>query len=247
MKVNEQQLLVVVVLYNPSHDVVGRYKRYFGKCKLIFIDNSEQATVVKNNESVIRFHKNKGYAAAANKALTLMKETDEVRWVLVLNQDLTFTRFQVSLLLQQLRNSNCDIGGPFVGYLDNLKWTTFVSRTPDFDLKRIKYVSGSFLAINRNVLNKQLYFYEPFFMYYEDVDFCVRAYNSGLVLGYIPVHGVSHCEESSSFGKGSNLHEYYLARNHLLFVERQAPLYVKLCVFAGIIKSLFYNRFRSKS
>ena len=40
--------------------------------------------------------------------------------------------------------------------------------------------------------------------------------------------GKAKHKESKSLGQGSYLHQYYLARNHLLFVERIAPIRVKM-------------------
>ncbi len=66
--------------------------------------------------------------------------------------------------------------------------------------------------------------YESYFMYYEDVDFCVRARRAGYPLYSVKIPGIMHEEKG---WKNNNNQEYYLARNHLLFVERLAPMWLK--------------------
>jgi GT2 family glycosyltransferase len=57
-------------------------------------------------------------------------------------------------------------------------------------------------------------------MYYEDADYSVRAKESGFPLFHAPVLGILHRSVRS---RPTRVMEYYLARNHLLFVKRLAP------------------------
>jgi len=72
-------------------------------------------------------------------------------------------------------------------------------------------------------------------MYYEDVEYSLRAKKSGFTLYAIAIV-IKH--KQSSLGKGSKLHEYYLARNHLLFVKRNATAYVQIREALRILFSL---------
>ena len=100
------------------------------------------------------------------------------------------------------------------------------------------YITASFIVIHREVVNKIGYFYEKYFMYYEDVDYCIRADKNGFSMKKISIDSFRH-KESSSLGKNSKAHNYYLARNHMLLVERLAPLSVKLYEFIRLPKTLY--------
>jgi GT2 family glycosyltransferase len=63
-------------------------------------------------------------------------------------------------------------------------------------------------------------------MYYEDVDFCHRAKKAGFKLGIANKAIVYHHIKNSK--KKISLMNYYLARNHFLFVKKHAPLFVKI-------------------
>ena len=93
------------------------------------------------------------------------------------------------------------------------------------------------MAIHKRVIEKIGYFYEPYFMYYEDADLCVRAKNAGFPLKKLNGAGIEHSDRPV-WGKGSRIHEYYLARNHLWFVWRLAPWNVKLYELIRLPKTL---------
>ena len=60
---------------------------------------------------------------------------------------------------------------------------------------------------------------EAYFLYYEELDWCVRIAQAGYLLWYEPKATVFH-RESRSAGQNSPLRTYYLTRNRLLFARR---------------------------
>jgi GT2 family glycosyltransferase len=96
-------------------------------------------------------------------------------------------------------------------------------------------------VIHKDVNAKVQGFYKDFFMYYEDVDYCVQATKSGFSLVPLALPNIHH-EDGKTIERGSPLHEYYLARNHLLFVERQAPFIVKFREFIRLPKTLYEHQ-----
>lgn len=181
--------------------------------------------IVVDNTSV-----NLGYGGGINvgirKALT-----SRVDWVVILNQDINANKNNIDALDILLQKYSPRIIGPYAGGLDRKRWTTI------HPSQNIDYISGACMAIHRKVIEKVGLFYEPYFMYYEDADYCVRAKKAGFPLIHVPVKGITH-DDNPSLGKGSFLHEYYLARNHLLFVERLAPLRVKSHEYIRLPKTL---------
>ncbi len=206
----------IVVTYKPDATVLkGLQESLVGK-SVIAIDNSK---------------KNLGFGGGANMGMRQAIERD-AEWVVVLNQDIEMMKEEVKKLCERLRRLPPGIAGSLAGSLDKKRWTTILlERSLDshrsLGMTRNVYISGSCMAIHKAVFEKIGYFYEPYFMYYEDADFCVRAKKAGFSLIHVPIAGISH-NETTSLGRGSFLHQYYLARNHLLFVERIAPVAVKI-------------------
>lgn len=84
----------------------------------------------------------------------------------------------------------------------------------------VAWVSGAFLCCRRSIWNEIGGFDEQFFMYYEDVDLCLRATQAGWEVWHVPEAVVEH-QSGASFG--GNLYkqkeiyyvnQYYFFRKH---------------------------------
>lgn len=78
---------------------------------------------------------------------------------------------------------------------------------------------GAAMLVRKEVIGKTHGFYEPFFLYYEEIDWSYRIMASGFSIYYQPSAIVLH-KESMSVGKNSPLKIFFLARNRLLFMKR---------------------------
>ncbi len=163
---------------------------------------------------------NRGYSGGANVGMEkAMKAGAE--WVVVMNDDLLLTAKAIEKLTAILKDSKPGIVGPFAGALDARRWSTIVPGTS------VDYISGSIFAVHRDIIKTIGYLYDPYFIYYEEVEYCIRTKHAGFPLRKISIPGVTH-KESETMGMNSFLQNYYMARNHLLFVVRNAPTTVKL-------------------
>ena len=199
---------------------------------IILIDNGDLGdSYKKNGIKVINKGLNLGFGRGANVGIKLALERG-AEWIAVMNQDLVITKNTLDKFITKIINKKAGIVGPFGGELDENRWTTILPSM------KIDYISGACMAIHRDVIDKVGYFYDPYFMYYEDADYCMRAQRAGFPLIPIEVPGISHAD-CPTLGRGSYLHQYYLARNHLLFVERQAPLAIKLYEYLRLPMSVF--------
>lgn len=206
----------------------------FSKGRVLIVDNSpDHKTVKKVKCDSILNKSNLGFAVGVNQGIDycLKKKAD---WILVLNQDVSIEQKELNEFIANLRSKKPALVGPVVGILDNNRWTTILSNVGS---EKFNYVTASFLAIHKEIISKIGYFYEPYFMYYEDVDYCVRARKSNIELEHFDLRSYSH-DESSAIGKNSALHNYYLARNHMLFIERLGPLRVKMYEFMRLPKTI---------
>jgi len=78
---------------------------------------------------------------------------------------------------------------------------------------------GAAMLVRKEIIEKTNGFYEPFFMYYEEIDWSYRIMTAGFSIYYQPSALVLH-KESISVGKNSALKIFFLARNRLLFMKR---------------------------
>lgn len=203
----KEKIRFVFVLYNPTD---AERRRSWD----IVIDNTV---------------KNLGYGGGANLGITrALREGAE--WVVVCNQDIALSNKDKELCKKKLMDAEPGVYGPEAGSLDKKRWTTILPAIDSPD-----YISGSCIAIHKKVIEKIGYFYEPYFMYYEDTDFSVRAKIAGFPIRQLVLPDFQH---DRTIAKGRRK-KYYLFRNHLLFVLLNAPWSVKLHEFLRLPKTLY--------
>ena len=163
-----------------------------------------------------------------------------------LHSSMSFLRKRESKIPDQVGNDNKRIIWSAGGYLDKKRFTAGLigHQQPDKQqfnqIKTCDFVSGTCLLIPAKLLQLGLRFYQPYFMYYEDVEFCLKAKQLGFPSYYVPHAQIIH-DETSQHTRFSNLKKYYLARNHLLFVERNAPIRVKLREMVRLLKTIWQH------
>lgn len=90
------------------------------------------------------------------------------------------------------------------------------------------FVTGCSMMVKKEAVNAVGMLDEKLFMYFEDVDLCLRAKYRGWRCVYVPGSIVWHVNAGSSGRPGSRLHEYYQTRNRLIMGMRYAPIRTKL-------------------
>jgi hypothetical protein len=85
------------------------------------------------------------------------------------------------------------------------------------------YFSGACLFMNTAVYKKLKGLDDSYFLYYEDVDLCLRAQQAGLTAGLLPGVQIFHHLSSSANQLGSKKIKI-LAQSHLRFCRRHLPL-----------------------
>lgn len=96
--------------------------------------------------------------------------------------------------------------------------------------KPTQFVTGCSMMVKREVFENIGLLDEKFFMYLEDLDFCLRAKRAGFQLLYVPTSVIWHVNAGSSGGAGNEIHEYYLTRNRLIVGLRYAPIRTKIAL-----------------
>lgn len=96
--------------------------------------------------------------------------------------------------------------------------------------REIDFATGACMLIKKEVFTKIGFFDEKYFLYLEDLDFCVRAKHTGLKIIFSPKAVLWHKNAISAGGSGSNLQDYYFTRNRLIFAYKYAHFRTKLAL-----------------
>jgi len=187
---------------------------------------------------VIENEENLGYAGGNNVGLryALAQGAD---YALLLNND---TEVAPDFLSRLVKAANADpivgAAGPTILYYDSptviwsaggaIDWRRGQTRMMELDEKdvghsraeprEVDFVSGCALLVRREVLKQVGLLDERFFLYYEEVEWCVRARQAGFRIVHVPEARIWH-RISPQAQADSPLVHYYMTRNRLLFLR----------------------------
>jgi GT2 family glycosyltransferase len=120
------------------------------------------------------------------------------------------------------------------------------------DSRSTSAVHGCAMMVRRSVTDRIGMFPEKFFLYYEEWDWSNRAIEAGYSLWYEGKGQIQH-KESLSVGRENPLKTYYLTRNRILFMRRNATeiQYMLFLLFfflvsipKAVLQCLVHGRFR---
>lgn len=121
------------------------------------------------------------------------------------------------------------------------KWLTkgehlISSGTVPDDIKKdnvpyeVDYVTGAAMLLKREVIEKIGLMRKEYFLYYEDVDWCVRARRAGYKCILVPTSKVWH-KVSSTTKEGSPSYIYYHTRNALMLAKFNGNIIQKIAAY----------------
>lgn len=84
------------------------------------------------------------------------------------------------------------------------------------------YAHGAAMMIKKEATDKAGLMFENYFLYYEEMDWCERVRRAGYEI-WMRGDAVIYHKESVSVGRNSWLKEYFMNRNRILFIRRNAP------------------------
>ena len=104
--------------------------------------------------------------------------------------------------------------------------------------KEVDLATGACMLVKKQVFEKIGFFDEKYFLYLEDMDFCVRAQKSGFKILFEPKAIIWHKNAGSAGGSGSVLQDYFITRNRLIFAFKYANLRTKLAVLKQTLSQI---------
>jgi len=227
--------------------------------ELLFVDNGssdgsvsylEKNYAATPNLRVIKNGDNYGYAGGNNRGMRHAKG----QYVLVCNNDLVLDKNLVSELVNVAREKNAAATVPKLMYLNkpgiinnagsrlapDSDWPVYEDGanekdTGQFDTTReITAFCGACVLFSREFLNKVGMFDRKFFLYFEDGDLSWRGQKAGYRFFYAPKAVALHAHTGSTT-EGSPIFNYYVGRNRLLILLKNAKFKVFL---RGLAKTL---------
>ncbi|OGD63267.1 hypothetical protein A2160_02055 [Candidatus Beckwithbacteria bacterium RBG_13_42_9] len=242
-----KKVAIIVLHYKNWHDTkdclasLSRVNRAGLELETIVVDNSQSIEKeIKENFSGMKYLKsrqNLGYAGGNNLGIkrALQDKTDHV--LLINNDTIVEKNFLVGLV--KLIDSDKKIGivGPtirhqvkgktFYDYGGVINWhlgkTYHLNKTSNHDKRwrKADFVTGCCILIKGQVFEKIGFLNEDYFLYLEDVEFCVRAQKAGFKIIFDPRSEIFH-KGSRSISEWGKIK--YSWRNSLKFSIKFVPL-----------------------
>lgn len=221
--------------------------------EIIVVDNGSTVIAIDNWQSkyphvkFIRSEKNLGFAGGNN--LGIKEATGD--YLFFVNNDTEFTDGLVDKLAEVM-DANPAIGmiSPMIKYYSDKNLIQYAGytamnyytcRNSCVGLRErdngqynnitapTAYCHGAAMMVRREAIEKAGIMSENFFLYYEEVDWCEHIKRAGYE-AWVCTEAVIFHKESVSVGKKSKLKEYFMNRNRILFIRRNAPFF-KLFIF----------------
>jgi len=252
-KIEYDNYEVVIVDNNSSGDDVKIVKEKFG-------DFVKQIIVAKDNL---------GFSGGNNLGIkySLNNGAD---FILLLNNDTTVEPDFLNKLLDTSKAfPEADILTPRINYYSDKEIIWFAgghiskiraAGIPDgigkhernyFRDRYCNFASGCCMYIKKEVIEKIGYFDENYFLYQEDTDFSLRAYEAGLKIFYASSSKIYHKVSATISKSNSFLSLYFSTRNRLYFAKKNLNRYYYYGIIAFLIITfpikLFFLRERIKA
>lgn len=181
-----------VILVNNSRDDISSLAKIIPGTKLV--NNSQ----------------NLGFAAGVNRGIQLALKDKLTTHILLLNNDSTIIHGSLNqLLLTYNRFAGTGIVTPVLHHSGGYDWGGKYSKWSGRVLHRnwdnkpkttqtVDHVAAAAMLVSRAVIDKVGLFDERFFLYFEDLDFCLRAKEAGFTIHINPDVVVEHAVSASS-------------------------------------------------
>ncbi|WP_026752234.1 glycosyltransferase family 2 protein [Sediminibacterium sp. C3] len=254
-----KKVSIITVNFNHSHvtdellDSI-RSRNTYKNIEIIVVDNGSKDNPVPIWESkypevhFIRSEANLGFAGGNN--LGLNSATGD--YLFFVNNDTEFTEGLIDKLVDTLvQHPEVGVVSPKLLYFDQPEMLQYAGYTPmnyftarnacigQFETDKGQYdqlvgptgfAHGAAMMVTREAIQKSGPMAENFFLYYEELDWADRIRRNGFDI-WVNMKATIYHKESISVGKKSALKEYYMNRNRILFIRRNAPFLKAVCFY----------------
>ncbi len=222
------------------------FKINYSNYSVIMVDNGsfdKSVQFVKDKfpqVEIIENKRNLGFAAACNQGIRQAFK-DKADYVLLLNNDtVVSSNFLIKMVKAGEHNKKIGIIGSKIYYFENKKkiWFAggkfiwwrgsgkhcFWQKIEKKELRGVRksdFITGCAMLIKKQVFEDIGYFYEPYFLTVEDLDFCWQAKKKGWEIVVNLDSYLWHKVSASRQGEFSFSNGYYGTRNRLVFAFKR--------------------------
>lgn len=201
MKEMDQKWAACIVYYQDQdslNNLLNSLEFQTLKPTSVFIADNNSKELIKINSfsfpvKIIRLDENKGFAGGANVALNEAIDNN-ITNLMLLSQDVLLDKDSAQKLVTQLNISGGIVFPTMINRNDNTVfskggkisklWGSIKLATKD-DNKNLDWADGSCLIFTSDLFKSVNGLNEKFFMYFEDVDFCLQAKSKGFNLTHV--------------------------------------------------------------
>ncbi|MFP5040553.1 glycosyltransferase family 2 protein [Parasediminibacterium sp. JCM 36343] len=254
-----KKVSIITVNFNHSHVTDELLDSIFEKntypnLEIIVVDNASTLNPVPAwiakypGITFIRCETNLGFAGGNN--VGIRAATGD--YYFLVNNDTEFTQRLVETLVATL-DTHPEVGmvSPKIRYFDQPKMLQYAGYTPmdyftarnscigqfekdngqyDHVTGKTGFSHGAAMMVKKEAIEKAGLMAENFFLYYEEMDWCDHIKRQGYEI-WVNMQALVYHKESISVGKKSALKEYFMNRNRILFIRRNAPVFKRLVFY----------------
>lgn len=230
--------------------------------EIILVDNASSdasfilSEIHKNfpKVKILALPKNLGFAGGNNAGIKLALDNG-ARYVLLLNNDtIVAPDFLEKMVGVGESDKNIGFVGAKIYYFSDknrvwfnggeFSWTgggkhiqngKIDTNPVDTQIKDTSYITGCALLAKKEVIEKIGLLTEDYFMYYEDIDWSLRAQKAGYRTVVAPAAHIWHKISRSASKMGAPTIHYYHIRNALILTQKHAPPLTKALVYTWSI------------
>lgn len=197
-------LSIVIVTFNSEEKMRELDVLCINKYRTFFVDNASKDNTLGvvserfSDPEIIRLNRNVGYARANNTALNQI----ETKYSLVVNPDV---KISIEGVEELLRLADAHPEFSLIGVSGHEQ----PAAPDDAPIVSADFVSGSCMLFRMNDFSEIGYFDENFFMYFEDVDLCLRLQEAGLRMAIVRNSEITHREGTSTGDVNNSLLERF--------------------------------------
>lgn len=260
--INEPKVSIIILNFNSFEDTSEclyslkniNYKNY----EIVLVDNCstdgsfEKLSSEFKEYKILKSNENLGYANGNNLGIKYAFN-QKAEYICLLNNDVVVEKdFLVNIIKAFKKDSSIGLAGPCIckykeknviqamGANINLYTGLTQRRLKNSNYKDIPhkdvfvdYLGGACFVCKREVFEKIGLIPENYFLFFEETEFCLNAQKIGYSLLCVYNSRVYH-KGSSTIGKYNGLSYYFLNRNRVIFIRRNANSFQKAVFFLYI-------------
>jgi GT2 family glycosyltransferase len=254
---------IITVNYNYSH-VTDEFLDAFYKTndyplfEIIVVDNASSinpVTVWQNKYPNVQFYRseiNLGFAGGNNLGISYAKGD----LLFLVNNDTEFTPGLMKTLVHDFESfPNTGMISPKIRYFQQPDILQYAGYTEMNYFTARNYCVGQFekddgqydnvsgitgfghgaaMMVTKKAIEKVGLMYENYFLYYEEMDWGARFKKAGFQIR-VNMQALIYHKESVSVGQKSALKEYFMIRNRILFIRRNANIFQSIIFYFHFI------------